>query len=354
MFRVNTEIIKINKDNPENDKIHKAAMILKNGGTVAFPTETVYGLGANALDSAAVEGIFKAKGRPQDNPLIIHIADINQIDNLVENVPVKARKLMEKFWPGPLTMIFNKNKSVPYIVTGGLSTVAIRIPNHKIATKLIKAAGIPIAAPSANISGKPSPTHVNHVIEDLYGKINMIIDGGETGIGIESTVLDVSCGIPTILRPGGVTREDILKIFPKVECDLAFKSNEKIVIPKSPGQKYTHYSPKAKLIIFEGDIDNVSNEIKVRAGKYLDEGMKVGIMATEQTKDKYQGFVLVLGDRKKPKTIAANLFRKLREFDKMSVDIILAESISREGIGEAIMNRMKKAADENIVVNGGG
>ncbi len=354
MFRVTTEIININKDNPENDKIHKAAMILKNGGTVAFPTETVYGLGANALDSAAIEGIFKAKGRPQDNPLIIHIADINQIDNLVENVPVKARKLMERFWPGPLTMIFNKNKNVPHIVTGGLSTVAIRIPNHKIATELIKAADLPIAAPSANISGKPSPTHVNHVIEDLYGKINMIIDGGMTGIGVESTVLDVSCNIPTILRPGGVTREDILEIFPKVEYDLALKSNEKIVIPKSPGQKYTHYSPKAKLIIFEGNIDNVSNQINVRAEKYLDEGMKVGIMATEQTKDKYQGCVLVLGDRQKPKTIAANLFRTLREFDKMSVDIILAESISKEGIGEAIMNRMKKAADENIVVNGGG
>lgn len=353
MGRVNTEIMKIDKHNPEKSKIHKAAKVLQNGGTVAFPTETVYGLGANALSSTAVEGIFNAKGRPKDNPLIVHISDISQIDNLVENIPLKAFELMKRFWPGPLTIIFNKRENVPSIVTGGLSTVAIRMPDHKIALELIEASGLPIAAPSANASGKPSPTHVNHVIEDMNGKVNMIIDGGVTGIGVESTVLDVSGDIPIILRPGGVTKEDLLEIFPKVEYDLAIESNDGTMVPKSPGQKYRHYSPNAKMIVFQGDVDNLSNAINESAEEYLHKGMKVGIMATEQNKDKYQGNVIVVGDRENPETIAINLFRTLREFDKMAVDIILAEGIKENGIGKAIMNRMKKAASDNVVVTGG-
>ncbi len=353
MGRVNTEIIKISKYNPEKRKINKAATVLQNGGTVAFPTETVYGLGANALSSTAVEGIFRAKGRPKDNPLIVHISDISQIDNLVESIPLKSLELMERFWPGPLTIIFNKRENVPNIVTGGLSTVAIRMPNHKIALELIRAAGLPIAAPSANASGKPSPTHVNHVIEDMNGRVNMIIDGGITGIGVESTVLDVSGDIPIILRPGGVTKEDLLEVFTKVEYDLALESNNENMIPKSPGQKYRHYSPNAKMVVFQGEADNVSNAINESAKEYSHKGMKVGIMATEQNRDKYQGNVIVIGDRENPESIAGNLFRTLREFDKMAVDIILAEGIKEDGIGKAIMNRMKKAASDNVIVTGG-
>lgn len=353
MLRVNTEIIKIDKHNPERDKILKAAKILKNGGTVAFPTETVYGLGANALNIDAIKGIFRAKGRPEDNPLIVHISHISQLDNLVESISTRALELMERFWPGPLTIIFNKRQNVSSIVTGGLSTVAIRMPNHKVAIALIEAAGLPIAAPSANTSGRPSPTHVNHVIEDLNGKVDMIIDGGVTGIGVESTVLDISRDIPIILRPGGVTKEDLLEIFPKVEYDVALDSDDSTMIPKSPGQKYRHYSPNAKMIVFQGDIENLSNDIIETAKKYSHKGMKVGIMATKQTKDKYDGDVIDVGDRERPETIATNLFKTLREFDKMAVDVILAEGINEVGIGKAIMNRMKKAAGGNIVVNGG-
>lgn len=345
MQKVNTKIVKIDKQNIDEDKIRCASEILKKGGLVAFPTETVYGLGANALDEAAVEKIFEAKGRPQDNPLIVHISHINQIKHLVQSVPEKAYKLMEKFWPGPLTILFNKSENIPYKVTAGLPTVAIRMPNHKIALEIIRNSKIPIAAPSANISGKPSPTYAKHVIEDLNGKIDMIIDGGSTGVGVESTVLDISTEIPVILRPGGVTREDLLTVFEQVTYDAALEGNNKELIPKSPGQKYRHYSPKAEMIVFEGEVNDIIEKIKIMLEQYLYKGMKVGIMATKQTKNHYNyENVIVVGDRENPETIAANLFEALRQFDKIGVDIILAEGISEKGIGKAVMNRMKKAS----------
>jgi L-threonylcarbamoyladenylate synthase len=345
-----TKILKIDSNNPQIDKIQQAAEMIKQGGTVAFPTETVYGLGANALDEQAIDKIFKAKGRPQDNPLIVHISEISQLDELVESIPEKAFPLMKRFWPGPLTLIFNKSNKVTDKITGGLSTVAIRMPNHNIALQIIKHSALPIAAPSANISGKPSPTESSHVIEDLFGKIDIIIDGGSTGVGLESTVLDVSSEIPVILRPGGITLEQLLDIFPKVEYDPALESLNQDIIPKSPGQKYRHYSPKAKMKIIQGKVEDICYSINELIKQYEKDKMKVGIMATKQTHHKYNNTeVLIVGDREKPETIAANLFSTLREFDKLGVDIILAEGIDEAGIGKAVMNRMKKAAGGDIL-----
>lgn len=344
-----TEIIKIEDINTEKQKIKKASEIIKTGGLVAFPTETVYGLGANALDEEAVLKIFKAKGRPSDNPLIVHISDIEQIDQLVKKVPEKAKILMEKFWPGPLTLLFEKSDKVPLKTSGGLNTVAIRMPDNEIALDLIRQSRLPIAAPSANTSGRPSPTSASHVKEDLDGKIDMIIDGGNTGVGLESTVLDISTDIPTILRPGAITIEDLKSIFSKVEYDKALETENKNIIPKSPGQKYRHYSPKAEMKIFTGSLENIYKTIENLSKEYSEKGLTVGIMSTEETKAKYTNKnTISMGSRKNLKDIATNLFNILRQFDKLEVDIILAESVEESGIGKAIMNRMKKAAGGSI------
>ncbi len=344
-----TEIIKIDENNINNTKISKAADIIKNGGLVAFPTETVYGLGANALDTEAIKKIFKAKGRPGDNPLIVHICNINQINILVKEVSDKAKQLMKKYWPGPLTIIFDKSEKVPDSITGGLSTVAVRMPNHKIALELIKQSDLPIAAPSANTSGKPSPTDFFHVKEDLSGKIDLIINGGRTGIGVESTVLDVSGNVPTILRPGGITKENLLSIFSEVRFDPAIVEKDKNLVPKSPGQKYKHYSPKAEVKIVKGNREDIVDRINELCNKYMKENVKIGIMATEQTKDKYgDKTIIVVGDRNVPQTIATNLFKTLRDFDKLGVRVIIAEGIEEKGIGRAIMNRMYKASGGNL------
>jgi len=349
MKHIETKVVKVNKENPEKETIKEAAKIIKEGGTVAFPTETVYGLGANCFDEGAIDKIFLAKGRPQDNPLILHVSNVEQVYTLVESVSERAKMLMERFWPGPLTLIFNKSEKVSKKVTGGLSTVAIRMPNHKVALSLIEESGVPIAAPSANLSGRPSPTEASHVIEDLFGKIDMIIDGGRVNIGVESTVLDISVEIPTILRPGRVTIEDLLQVFPKVEYDPSIIKDDAKIIPKSPGQKYKHYAPKAKMIGFIGEIEDVVSTISSYTSKYINEGKKVGIMATEETKDRYpEGTVLVVGSREKKETIAKGLFKVLREFDELGVDIILGEGVDTLGIGRAIMNRMKKACGGDI------
>jgi len=350
MSYINTKILKIDPIHPESDKIKEAAEIIKKGGVVAFPTETVYGLGANALEEKAIEKIFLAKGRPQDNPLIVHIGSISQLQELVKSIPEQAHILMEKFWPGPLTLIFNRTDKIPDRITGGLPTVAIRMPSHSIALELIKQSGLPIAAPSANTSGKPSPTNALHVIHDLSGKIDMIIDGGNTGVGLESTVLDISGDVPTILRPGGVTIEDLLTVLPRVEYDKAIEMDNSNIIPKSPGQKYKHYSPDAKMVIVQGNIEEITNKAKGLLREYEAQGLNVGIMATKQTHDTYKsGSILVVGDRDYPETIAANLFYTLRKFDEMKVDIIIAEAVEEKGIGKAIMNRMRKAAGGKIV-----
>lgn len=347
--RVETYVVRVDKTNPDSGILKKAGEIIKNGGVVAFPTETVYGLGGNGFDDNAIDKIFLAKGRPQDNPLILHVSTIEEVYPLVQEVNDRAKLLMERFWPGPLTIIFNKSEKISYKLTGGLDTIAIRMPKHNVALGLIKHSQVPIAAPSANTSGRPSPTEAKHVIEDMNGKIDMIIDGGSTGIGVESTVLDISGNVPTILRPGGITLEDLLEIFPVVNYDKSIISDDEKIIPKSPGQKYKHYAPKAKMIVYSGEIEDITSTIVDHAHKLILVGKVVGIMATEETKDKYsEGNIIVVGSRRKSETIAQNLFSVLREFDSLNVDVILGEGIDTKGIGTAIMNRMKKACGGDI------
>lgn len=343
-----TKIIKIDKKDLKIEDLKGAAGIIKNGGIVAFPTETVYGLGANGLDEEAVKKIYLAKGRPSDNPLILHIGGADQLKELVEEIPESALKCIEKFWPGPLTIILKRKIKVPDIITAGLETVAIRLPESSIARTLINLAGVPIAAPSANLSGKPSPTSGDHVIQDMQGKIDMIIDGGSTGIGLESTVLDLSTDTPTILRPGGVTFEDLKKIIPGIVEDKAnLKSN---IVPKSPGQKYRHYAPNAEMIVFTGRLEDIVVNIQKYTKDAIADGKKVGIMATDETKESYEnGKVKTLGTRRDKRTIANSLFNILREFDSLDVDIIFAEGVELDDIGLAIMNRMMKASSGKII-----
>ncbi|HLR21595.1 MAG TPA: L-threonylcarbamoyladenylate synthase [Tissierellaceae bacterium] len=343
-----TEIIKIDQKYINMRLIDKAVKLLKDGDIVSFPTETVYGLGANGLNSDAVKKIYKAKGRPSDNPLILHISNKNQLKTLVREIPEVAEILIKRFWPGPLTIIFKKGRIVPDIITGGLDTVAVRMPNHPIALELITQSEFPIAAPSANTSGKPSPTKANHVIQDMMGKIPLIIDGGSTEVGLESTVLDLSTNIPRILRPGGVTLEELRDIIPSIVQDENIINID--VQPKSPGQKYKHYAPEAEMLLFTGDIDRIVEKINLQAEESILQGKRIGIIATEETKDRYnKGVVLVSGSRNKPNTVASNIFTVIREIDKMNIDLILAEGIDIDNIGMAIMNRLTKAADGKIV-----
>ena len=345
-----TKVIKVNPINPEEELIKEAAELIKDGKLVAFPTETVYGLGANGLDGEASSRIFTAKGRPQDNPLILHISSLEELKPLVKSIPKEAEIIAERFWPGPITMIFERSSLISDVITAGLDTVAIRMPKHPVASALIKASGVPIAAPSANTSGRPSPTQAEHVIEDLYGKIDMIIDGGATGVGLESTVLDLTSDRPTILRPGGVTLEDLRPIIPDVTLDLSIIKDGENIIPKSPGQKYRHYAPKADMIVYCGDVEDIVKAINKKAKELVENGKKVGIMATDETKDKYQeGMVISVGNRRDKRTIAHNLFNILRKFDEKKVNVILAEGVEFQGIGIAIMNRMKKASGGNII-----
>jgi len=346
-----TEIIKINPDNIDMEKIDYAANVLKSGGLVAFPTETVYGLGADATNENAVKNIFKAKGRPSDNPLIVHISNKNDVERLASRVPKTAFCLMDKFWPGPLTLIMDKSHIIPHVITAGLDTVAIRMPSHPVALALIDRSGLPVAAPSANTSGKPSPTNAKHVTDDLYGKVDVIIDAGSCGVGLESTVLDITTEPPVILRPGGVTYEQLKDVLGQVFADPAlFSKDFTNTTPRSPGMKYKHYSPKAEVIIIKGKSEHVAARINKMAEELRQKGLKVGILATEQTKALYSNAEIIsAGDREHLETIAFNLFKVLREFDKRSVDVILAESVENSGIGLAIMNRLNKAAGYNII-----
>lgn len=342
---MNTQILKIDENNIEFSKISIAADIICKGGLVSFPTETVYGLGANALDTNAVDSIFLAKGRPNDNPLIIHISKLEMLDKIVKSISPLSEKLISKFWPGPLTIIFEKSNLIPYSVTANLETVAVRMPQNKIATALIDYSNLPIAAPSANLSGKPSPTLSKHVVEDLSGKIDIIIDGGDCNVGIESTVIDLTTCIPTILRPGIITYDDIKREI----GDIAYSKKENDNIPKAPGMKYRHYSPKADLIIVSGSND-IESKINSLASQKAQLGLKVGIITTDENIDKYNKyFLLSIGKKSDPSTIAKNLFAVLREFDYNNIDIIFCESFEKIGIGEAIMNRITKASGNNII-----
>ncbi len=350
-----TIIIKMDAEDIDDRLIEKCAKILREGGIVAFPTETVYGLGADALNPKAVKKIFIAKNRPFDNPLIIHISKVEDVLPLTKEIPEKAYKVMKEFWPGPLTLVFKKSNIVPCETTGGLSTVAIRMPNNPIAIKLIGKSGVPIAAPSANISGKLSPTGAEHVIEDLMGKIDAIIVGGDCNIGIESTVLDMTGEVPTILRPGGVTREMLERVLGEVSIDSPGENfNEIKKGSRSPGIKHTHYSPDAEMIIIQGDLDKTVAKIKELKLSCEEKDKKIGIICTDETGNRYRKntekiIVKSLGSRKYPEIIAANLFKVLREFDKMDVEIILCESIDSAELGQAIMNRLEKVAKGRVI-----
>ena len=340
--KFHTQKIKINSRKPEKTKIRKAASIIKKGGIVAFPTETVYGLGANALNPAAVKKIFLAKVRPFDDPLIIHINNFEDVVKLAIKISPLAQTIMKKYWPGPLTVILKKSKSVPKITTGGQETVAIRMPNNKIACSLIKEAATPIAAPSANSFGKPSPTLAEHVLEDLDGKIDLVIDGGKTSIGLESTVLDVTSNIPVILRPGKISYEKLC-LLGKIKLVHSINGRKlKNLISKSPGMKYKHYSPNAKIILVMGKANPSMKKISHLIKKYHNENKKIGFITTNKKIAPKSDMTLFIG--KKKKTIAKNLFEAFRKFDKKGIDVVLIKEIGKSDLGLAIMNRLEKAA----------
>ncbi|SHI69925.1 L-threonylcarbamoyladenylate synthase [Clostridium intestinale] len=344
--------ISIIKDIHKNIKsIEEAASVIKEGGVVAFPTETVYGLGADALNPLAVKKIFEAKGRPQDNPLIIHVANKN-LESLVKEIPSIANKIMDRFWPGPLTLIFKKKNIIPDVTSANLDTIGVRMPSNEIALKLIESSGTPIAAPSANISGRPSPTDVERCIEDLEGKIDYILGGNRSDVGVESTILDLSVDPPCVLRPGGITLEMLKEIDERIYIDPAImkKSNENIK-PKAPGMKYRHYAPKAKIKIINGNTEKTIEKIKDLLQNYIDNKLSVGVMTCDEHINYYsnQVEIISLGSRKKLDEIAKNLFEALRSFDDRGVDIILAEGYEEKDLGIAIMNRLKKAAAYDIL-----
>jgi L-threonylcarbamoyladenylate synthase len=334
-----------------DEELQEAAEIIRSGGLVAFPTETVYGLGANALDETAAKKIYAAKGRPSDNPLIAHISCMEELEPLVSEIPEAGRKLAKAYWPGPLTMVFPKSDKVPYGTTGGLDTVAVRMPVDPVANRLIALAGVPIAAPSANTSGRPSPTKAEHVWQDMNGKIEMIIDGGAVGIGVESTIVDVSGDVPTLLRPGAITMEMLKETLGNVEIDPAIQGPPKEGLrPKAPGMKYRHYAPKASMTLIEGNADAVVAEINRQVENAQKDGKKAGIICTDETKERYpQGLVRSVGVRAQEETIAHNLFSVLREFDDLGVDVIYSESFAKDHLGQAIMNRLMKAAGYHVV-----
>ena len=350
MKAMETIIKKIDKNQIDEDAIREAGEILREGGLVAFPTETVYGLGANALDEEAAKKTYEAKGRPSDNPLIVHIADLEDLSEITENLPPETELLAKHFWPGPLTMIFEKSSLVPYGTTGGLDTVAVRMPSDLIARNLILAAGGYVSAPSANTSGRPSPTTAEHVWEDLNGKIEMIIDGGSVDIGLESTILDMTVSPPMILRPGAITADMLEEVIGVVSVDETILGSESSQAPKAPGMKYRHYAPKAQLVIVQGNTNKVTAHINQICEALQQEGKKVGVIATDETKDLYQANVVKsIGTREDEEGIARHLFGILREFDEEDVDCIYSEAFDTPKIGQAIMNRLLKAAGHHII-----
>ena len=347
-----TLVLKVNPRKPEKKKIRVAAEIIKNGGLVAFPTETVYGLGADALNPKAVLALFKAKKRPLDNPPIVHISDVKEVYRLVEEVPPKAEKLMENFWPGPLTLIFRRSKIVPDVTVAGLDTIAIRMPKHNVALALIRESGCPIAAPSANLAGRPSPTTAQHVLEDLEGRIDAVLDAGPTRIGVESTVLDLAAYPPQILRPGGTPLEKLRKFLGEVEFHPIAIADKEVSVEevRSPGVRHKHYAPNAEVIVVEGEVSGIVEKVKELVKYYEEKSVKVGVLATDETAGCYRADVVKsLGSRKNLKVVAKNLFKLLREFDKEGVDVIVAEGIPLKGLGVAVMNRLRKASGYKIV-----
>ena len=345
-----TEYISMTEEAIDAGAIERAGQILRAGGLVAFPTETVYGLGGDALNPESSRKIYAAKGRPSDNPLIVHICRMEDLAPIVRDIPDEALRLAEACWPGPLTMIFHKSDLVPPETTGGLDTVAVRFPSNRIAMALIAAAGGYIAAPSANRSGRPSPTLARYCREDLDGRVEMIIDGGPVGIGLESTIIDLTEGQPVILRPGYVTQERLEQILGRVETDRAIIEPDSGTAPKAPGMKYRHYAPKGSLTIVEGGREAVIAYINARTRECREKGIRTGVICTDETCRCYTAdSVKSAGARTSGETIASRLFRILREFDDEEIQVMFSESFGEGGLGQAIMNRLMKAAGHKIV-----
>ncbi len=353
--RMNTVTVKIDRSKAEFTETEDAALrrageVIRAGGLVAFPTETVYGLGGDALNRESSRKIYAAKGRPSDNPLIVHICRFEDIRQIVKEVPEEARRIAEAFWPGPLTMILPKSELVPKETTGGLDTVAVRFPSDKIAQKLIEYSGGYIAAPSANLSGRPSPTVAKYVAEDMDGRIEMIIDGGAVGIGLESTIIDLTVSPPQILRPGYVTEEMLRKVLGRVDTDVTILSADSGQAPKAPGMKYRHYAPKGELTIVEGEPDAVVAYINGQVQKARENGEKTGVIGTDECAGRYCADVVKsVGSREDEESIARHLFTALREFDDENVERMYSESFDSAGLGQAIMNRLLKAAGHHVV-----
>ncbi|MFW9930439.1 MAG: L-threonylcarbamoyladenylate synthase [Candidatus Thorarchaeota archaeon] len=342
-----------NKNQLSVNELNLITRLIKTGEVIVFPTETVYGLGANAFDFKAVDKIFKIKGRPSDNPLIVHIGDTKLLHEITNSEKIKEKnlektiyKLRNLFWPGPLTLVLPKSEKIPYNVTAGLDTVAVRMPSHPIALQMLTNCKLPIAAPSANISGSPSPTTVEDAIEDLYGKIPLIIDGGKCKIGLESTVLDISDYPPTILRPGGVTFEELQKIF----NELTVKEGQEVQI-RSPGMKYSHYQPKAKVFVYIGEKEKIYLKFREMIKKYHEKSLKVGLLISEEIIDANADYVCKYGEKSAEnlKYLASIMFHEFREMDRKNINIILVQGVSNRGIGLAIMNRLRKSAGNQII-----
>ncbi|WXG47388.1 MAG: L-threonylcarbamoyladenylate synthase [Candidatus Atabeyarchaeum deiterrae] len=347
-----TKVLRVNPQNPDQDAIEEAAGIIKRAGLVAFPTETVYGLGADALSHDGVLRIFEAKGRPSDNPIIVHVSTVGDLKRVAEEISPLAKVLIDRFWPGPLTLLFKRKQTVPDITVAGLDTVAVRMPRHLVALSLIRTSETPIAAPSANVSGSPSPTTADHVLSDLNGKIEMILDGGESNIGVESTVLDITCTPPMVLRPGGTTVEDIESYIGKIELHPTVLAEIKLdeYLAKSPGMKYRHYAPRAVLFLVEGEnLERVRSKVQETADNLKRQGKrKVAIIAPSGYSYKADT-VKSLGDREKLELIAKKLFPTLRKMDEEKVDAIVVEGVKIQGLGLAIMNRLRRASGGNTI-----
>ncbi len=348
-----TKWVKCPEGTIDEEAVKEAGQIILGGGLVAFPTETVYGLGGDALSPDSSRKIYAAKGRPSDNPLIVHICRVEDMEKIAKHVPKQAYVLAEHFWPGPLTMILQKSEIVPKETTGGLDTVAVRLPDHEVALAFIREAGGFVAAPSANVSGRPSPTLAKYVYEDMSGKIEMLLDGGQVGIGVESTIIDLTEEIPVILRPGYVTAQMLQDVLGEVCLDPTMLDVSSTEAPKAPGMKYRHYAPQGELAIVTGEPDEVTAKIRELLCRDAELGLKTGVIVSSQEAEFYKAdSVKVTGDREDMAAVARNLFRILREFDDEQVQRMYVQAFSQDGIGQAVMNRMLKAAGHKIIEAG--
>jgi L-threonylcarbamoyladenylate synthase len=346
-----TRILKVDPEHPDSAALEQAAEYIRAGKLVAFPTETVYGLGANALDPSAVSAIFRAKGRPPTDPLIVHIADFSQLREITREVPPAAESLAHHFWPGPLTFVLFKSALIPPQVTAGSEKVAVRWPSHPVAQALIRLSGVPIAAPSANLFGHISPTTAEHVYADLHGRVHLILDGGPTFIGLESTVLDLTTAPPRLLRPGGIPLEALRPFLGDVTLGLSYQSEN--AVAESPGQMLRHYAPqRATLLLFEGEGAPLLLTMQKVAQEYQQQGQRVGILSVDEEQQAFSlpdAEVISLGSRHDLEAIARNLFAALRKLEEKGVEVILARTFPREHLGLAIWDRLYRAAQGRII-----